>query len=244
MLDIIGAVSGMMAIAINLVAMASVLPLSLQQRLVLAGGTGAWVGLASGLAAAGALAFSPGQPVPLVGVMAAAPIIAAAVCWVFIPGFRNALLAIPTSLLIGLNALRVIGVLFLMLAAVDRLSGPFPYSAGLGDVITGILAIPLARAAARGNLRRVVEWNAFGALDLFAAIGLGLTSAQGSPLHFLDVGVGSQAMQFLPFALVPTVLVPFYLITHGVIAAQLVHQRRRQEHGSAAHAGGLEDFAT
>jgi len=89
-------------------------------------------------------------------------------------------LAIPTSLLIGLNALRVIGVLFLMLAAVDRLSGPFPYSAGLGDVITGILAIPLARAAARGNLRRVVEWNAFGALDLFAAIGLGLTSAQGA----------------------------------------------------------------
>ena len=85
-------------------------------------------------------------------------------------------LAIPTSLLIGLNALRVIGVLFLMLAAVDRLSGPFPYSAGLGDVITGILAIPLAR----GNLRRVVEWNAFGALDLFAAIGLGLTSAQGA----------------------------------------------------------------
>jgi hypothetical protein len=140
MLDIIGAVSGMMAIAINLVAMASVLPLSLRQRLVLAGGTGAWVGLASGLAAAGALAFSPGQPVPLVGVMAAAPIIAAAVCWVLIPGFRNALLAIPTSLLIGLNALRVIGVLFLMLAAVDRLSGPFPYQFRSYSLVTEMLS--------------------------------------------------------------------------------------------------------
>ena len=82
MLDLIGAVFGMMAIAINLVAMASVLPLSFRQRLVLAGGAGAWVGLASGLAAAGALTFSPGQPVPLIGLFAAAPLIAAAVCMV------------------------------------------------------------------------------------------------------------------------------------------------------------------
>jgi hypothetical protein len=76
----------------------------------------------------------------LVGVMAAAPIIAAAVCWVFIPGFRNALLAIPTSLLIGLNALRVIGVLFLMLAAVDRLSGPFPYQFRSYSSVTEMLS--------------------------------------------------------------------------------------------------------
>ena len=28
-------------------------------------------------------------------------------------------------------------------------------------------------------------------------------------------------MQYLPFCLVPTVLVPFYLITHAIVAAQL-----------------------
>ena len=237
MLDLIGAVFGMMAIAINLVAMASVLPLSFRQRLVLAGGAGAWVGLASGLAAAGALTFSPGQPVPLIGLFAAAPLIAAAVSWFLVPGFRDALMAIPTPLLIRLNSLRLIGALFLVLAAVGRLSGPFPYSAGIGDVITGILAIPVARAAERGD-GRVGAWNAFGALDLFAAIGLGLTSAQGSPLHLIDAGVGSQAMQFLPFSLVPTVLVPFYLITHGVVAAQLVERRRRQALGERLAPGG------
>jgi hypothetical protein len=229
MLDMMGAVFGMTAIAVNLVAIASVLPLSLPQRLVLAGGSGAWVGLASGLAAAGALTFSPDQPVPLIGVLAAAPLIAIVSCWLLSPRLRDSLMAIPTPLLVRLNALRVVGALFLMLAAVGRLSGPFPYSAGLGDVITGILAIPVARAAARGDLRRVGAWNAFGALDLFAAIGLGLASAQGSPLHLISAGVGSQAMQFLPFSLVPTVLVPFYLITHGVIAAQLVARRRRPQ---------------
>ena len=239
MLDMIGSITGMTAIAVNIVAITTVLNLSLRRRLVVAGGFGAWVGLTSGLAAAGALTFSPEQPAPLIGLLAGAPLIAAAVCWFFAPGFRQALLALPTPLLIGLNSLRVLGFLFLMLAAVGRLSGPFPYSAGLGDVITGILAIPVARAAARGDFERVGLWNAFGALDLFAAIGLGLTSAQGSPLHLMGAGVGSQAMQFLPFALVPTVLVPFYLIMHGVLAAQLVERRRRRRQAPDGKSSGF-----
>ena len=236
MLNMVGAVIGMTGIMINVVAMASVLRLTLTQRLILAGGAGAWVGLATGLADAGALASSPEQPVPLVGVLFAAPLVAAAIFWVLVPSFREALLAIPTPLLIGLNTLRVFGALFLILAAVGRLSGPFPYSAGWGDVITGVTAVPVAflaiRASQRGNLL-ITAWNAFGALDLLAAVGLGLTSAQGSPLQLLHVGVGSEAMQYLPFALVPTVLVPFFLITHGVIAAQLLARRRA---GTAAYA--------
>ena len=57
-------------------------------------------------------------------------------------------MAIPTSLLIGLNAMRVLGVLFLLLALDGRLAGPFPFSAGLGDIITGVFAIPLALTVA------------------------------------------------------------------------------------------------
>jgi hypothetical protein len=33
-------------------------------------------------------------------------------------------------------------------------------------------------------------------------------------------------MQSLPFSLAPTALVPFYLITHAVAAAQLVARRK------------------
>ncbi|HTO78322.1 MAG TPA: hypothetical protein VMJ31_00950 [Methylocystis sp.] len=236
MLDMVGSVIGMTGIAINIVAMASVLPLTLPQRLTLAAGSGAWVGLATGLAASGALTYSPEQPVPLVGVLFATPLLAAAIFWVVARDFREALLAIPTPLLIGLNALRVFGVIFLVLAADGRLSGPFPYSAGLGDVITGATAIPVAFLASRASQREhswIAAWNAFGALDLFLAVGLGLASAEGSPLQLLHVGVGSEAMQHLPFALVPTVLVPFFLITHGVVAAQLLARRRT---AAAAHA--------
>jgi hypothetical protein len=119
-------------------------------------------------------------------------------------------------------------VLFLALQAVGRLAGPFPWAAGLGDILTGVLAIPLALRLARGDAVSasvIARWNALGAVDLVVAVVLGITSANGSPLQFIHAGVGSQAMQYLPFSLIPTVLVPFYLMTHATIAAQL-HARR------------------
>ena len=224
MLNLVGSIVGMMAIGISLVAVTSVLPGSLARRLVVAGIAGGWVGLATALGAAGLLAFSPGHPVPLVGVLFATPLIAAGALAVRYPGVRSALMAIPMSLLIGLNSMRVLGVMFLLLAAQGRLSGPFPFSAGLGDIITGAFAIPLAVSVARSKMPSrgaIKRWNIFGALDLLVAVGLGITSAAGSPLHLIHAGVGSAAMQYLPFCLVPTVLVPFYLITHAIVAAQL-----------------------
>jgi hypothetical protein len=224
MLNLVGAIVGMMAVAINLVAITSALSGSLALRLSLAAIVGIWVGLASGLGSAGNLAFSPNQPIPLVGVLFAMPLLIVGALALRSPRVRSRLMAIPMPLLIGLNGLRLLGVLFLFLAAAGRLSGPFPYSAGLGDMITGAFAIPLALSVARSQkvpLSAIARWNVFGTLDLFAAVALGITSAAGSPLQLIHAGVGSEAMQHLPFCLVPTVLVPFYLISHAVIAAQL-----------------------
>jgi hypothetical protein len=228
MLDLIGAIVGMSAVAINLVALTQALPGTSASRLGLGAIAGAWVGLASGLGAAGKLTFSPDHPLPLIAVLFALPLIAVATLALSSPKARAALLGIPMPLLIGVNSLRVLGVLFLMLAAGGRLSGPFPYFAGLGDIITGALALPLAVSIARsGRLpsAAVRSWNIFGALDLLVAIGLGLTSAAGSPVQLIHAGVGSAAMQYLPYCLVPTVLVPFYLITHAIVAAQLAAPR-------------------
>jgi hypothetical protein len=237
MLNIIGHVVGMAVIAINLIAILSAVSLTLRMRLILGGIAGAWIGLATAAGEAGALTFSPQHPVPLVGLFIAVPLATAAALWLSSARFRAALMAIPMTLLIGLNALRLVGVLFLALAAVGRLSGPFPYSAGLGDMLTALLAVPLAARLARGLPARIALWNLFGALDLLLAVGLGLTSAQGSPMQIFHVGVGSEAVQFLPFSLVPTVLVPFYLILHGVIAAQLAGAGKRigvtSQHGAA-----------
>ena len=120
--------------------------------------------------------------------------------------------------------MRILGVLFLLDFVAGSLSGPFPFFAGLGDMITGALAIPLALRVARSrepSVRMITGWNAFGVLDLIVAVGLGITSTAGSPLQLIHAGVGSQAMQYLPLCLVPTVLVRFYLLTHAIVAAQI-----------------------
>jgi hypothetical protein len=228
MLDLIGSIAGMSAVGISLVAFTQVLPITGRGRLILGAIAGGWVGLATGLGAAGLLTFSPEHPVPLVGVLFAVPLLVVGVLALRSQSLRGALLAVPMPVLIGLNSLRVLGVMFLLLAAVGRLSGPFPYFAGIGDIITGAFAIPLAVGIARsgrvpaGAVRR---WNLFGTLDLFVAVSLGIASSSGSPVQLIHAGVGSEAMQYLPFCLVPTVLVPFFLITHGIVAARLAATR-------------------
>ena len=87
---------------------------------------------------------------PLVGAMVVPPPIIVGIAAILSQRVRTTLLAVPTETLIGLNAMRVFGAFFLLLAAAGRLSGPFPYSAGWGDVITGLMAIPLAMRVARG----------------------------------------------------------------------------------------------
>ena len=44
---------------------------------------------------------------------------------------------------------------------------------------------------------------------------------EGSPLQIFHAAPGSAAMQQLPWSFVPTVLVPFWLILHAIIWAQL-----------------------
>jgi hypothetical protein len=223
MLDLVGSVAGLMAVTVDIIAITAVLPLSLIQRLKLGAVLGAWTGLASGLGAAGFLEFTPGQPVPLVGVLCVAPLLVVGALSIAYPSVRHALLNTPTHLLIGLNSLRIIGALFLMLAAAGRLSGPFPYSAGLGDIITGAFAIPLARAVGRGGVlprKAIASWNLLGTLDLVAAVSLGLASANASPLqiiHARQLG-GNAAEALLPSVDGARALLPYHSRRGGCTA--------------------------
>jgi hypothetical protein len=140
------------------------------------------------------------------------------------PWVRRAINEIPLPMLVGLNVVRLGGILFVLLAFTGRLSGPFPYFAGWGDVITGAWAIPTAWLAMHETSlrdRAVLAWNAFGMLDLIVAVSLGLISRDGSPLQLIHAGVGTAAMQTLPWVFIPTVLVPFFLVVHGIIFARM-----------------------
>jgi hypothetical protein len=224
MLDFIGTVILVAMTIVTLNAFVSALPVERRQRLLLAVIVGTWTGLAVALSASGELDDAGRRAFPLIGVMFGFPLIAAALLAALSPAARKVMLGAPLPLLIGLNTPRVFGLFFLLLEGAGRLGGPFPFSAGWGDIITGVLAVPAAMLAARGDRGRdglLHLWNAFGTLDLFAAVALGVVSTNGSNLQLIHAGAGSAAMQHLPWSLIPTVLVPAYLIVHGIIFAQL-----------------------
>jgi len=219
---VIGATTGML-----LVAIASTMVTRLGPRLTLAAIVGAWVGLvaitiAGGVPSAGIFGGLFALPFVVTGVLSAA-----------FPAFRAALFRMPVPLIVGLNTMRVLGALFLVLASVGRLSGPFPYFAGIGDIITGLFALSVARIVARGSVAdpRVLIWNAFGALDLLVAVTLGVTSQNASPLQLIHAGVGSAAIVTLPWSMVPLILVPLYLMGHGIVFAQARRHAQTERRG-------------
>lgn len=193
------------------------LPIRPGSRLALGAGIGAWIALAVTIAASGAVT---GSPIVLL-LLFLLPLVAAALAAISAAG-RSAMMAIPAPLIVSLNAMRVVGIFMILAAVAGVMSGPFPYFAGIGDIITGLFALPVARLAAR-NPRdvRVLEWNIFGTLDLIVAVSLGILSASGSPLQVIHAGVGSTAMTTLPWAIIPLVLVPTFLIGHALVFAHV-----------------------
>jgi hypothetical protein len=220
MLDFIGMVitAALMLLVVN--ALTTFMDVSRVAKITLAALIGVWIGLAAAAAGAGWLTIS--RPVPVVGFFVVAPLLATglATAW---PAACKAILSIPMPVMVALNIVRVFAVLFLMLAAEGRLTGPFPYSAAWGDIITGVVAVPVLWLLKDGGARyttAIAAWNLFGAADLVLAIAFGITSSEGSPLQLFP-GPGSEAMQHAPWSFVPTVLVPIWLILHGIIAVQL-----------------------
>jgi hypothetical protein len=224
MIDMVGAIVGTAIYAAMVGVLVGYSPVSRSVKLAAFAAAAAWGGAIVGISAVGGFAPETTGPVPG-PVLAFLGLLALLSCgWVLFPGVRSALLAVPLPALVGLNAARLGGVFFLILAADGRLSAPFAPVAGWGDMLVGALAIPLAALAAGGAVERPAwlrVWNALGALDLVVAVSLGLLSAPATPFRVFTEGPGTLAMGVLPWIMVPALFVPLYLLIHLVIAAKL-----------------------
>ena len=239
MLELVGTTVLTAIIALILNATIAAMPMSSAQKLATVTIAGLWIGLAIALATTGIYA-STATPVPAVGVMLAVPLVAIGSAALLSARVRETLLALPVPLLLGLNVLRILpGAFILLLASQGKLSGPFPQSAGWGDIIVGVIAIPLMFAATRnlaGGRYALLGWNILGTFDLVEAVVLGVLSAPGSPQQIFGGAVGSTAMWTLPWSTIPTLLVPFYFITHGIIFARLLQGTRGADAFAASQA--------
>ncbi len=94
------------------------------------------------------------------------------------PTFRQIIDSTPTTWIIGIQAGRAIGGVFLALLDMKLLPPEFACPAGYGDVLVAMLAMPVIYLLATGNSyarKAAILWNLLGILDLIVALITGVT---------------------------------------------------------------------
>lgn len=182
--------------------------------------TALWLALA---VVAGATGFFLRFPFPGPQLIIAALVVGTLAAGVGSPRLRAWIDGLPLRVLIGVNATRLLGIAFLVLAARGQVDPVFAARAGWGDIAVAVVAIGLvATGGALTAGRRLVYhvWNAFGFLDLVVAVG----TATAVTLNGATPGV--ERVLTLPLSLVPTFFVPLFLATHVFIFRRLVANDR------------------
>jgi hypothetical protein len=138
--------------------------------------------------------------------------------------------AMPTSWLIGLQVYRVFGGIFLVGWARGVVPGIFALPAGIGDVATGLLALPVAYSLASRNghaVRSAIAWNIFGLIDFTIAVGIGLAISPG-PLQLIVPSIPNAGVGLYPTVLTPAFAVPSSILLHVLSLRQLRRARRQR----------------
>lgn len=179
------------------------------------------------LGASGLLANGDGLLRLLMPALILLPVVAFLLAWSTSAGFREIVLDIDTGTLVILHSWRMVGTGFLFLYAHGVLPGLFAWLAGIGDMLTALGAVLIGTILLKGNTvsrRTLLGWNTFGLLDFMIAVVVGTAMRS----VYLGGTVNTDAMALLPLSLVPTVVVPLYVVSHLVIYLQL-HARHSSQ---------------
>jgi hypothetical protein len=129
---------------------------------------------------------------------------------------RRVIDAVPQQWIVAVQFYRALGLVFLILYAVNRLPGVFALPAGIGDVFVGVAAPFVGLAYARnpsGAQGLVRAWNWFGIIDLIVAVGTGFLTSP-SPLQLLSFDAPNELISPFPLVMVPVFLVPLSILLH------------------------------
>ena len=151
-----------------------------------------------------------------VGIAAGVPIVMFVVWFAASDSFRKFAMALNPQTLTLVQFWRIIGITFVILQARSVLPAIFALPAGYGDIFIGatasVAAWKLCNPERRGSF---IFWQLLGIADLVTAVGLGTTAGLIDP-HGIPMGL----MTVLPLSLIPTFLVPLFLIFHVICIAQ------------------------
>jgi hypothetical protein len=139
--------------------------------------------------------------------------------------------ATPASWLVGLQVYRIFGGIFLVNWLHGTVAGAFAWPAAIGDILTGIMALPVALQLASGaenGRRAAMAWNIFGLLDFAVAITMGTLSNPG-PLQILGLDIPASFAGTFPTVLIPVFAVPSSILLHALSIRQLRRIARRSD---------------
>lgn len=176
----------------------------------------AWLALAL---LAGATGFLARLPFPGPQLIILALVAATLVAATSVPALRAWIGVLPLRALIGINAVRFIGITFLVLAARGQIAPVFAARAGWGDIATAMLALLFVAAGEPHTpLRRGLThaWNAFGVADLVVAV------ATATAVTLRGTAPGITPVLSFPLVVIPTFFVPILLANHVVIFRRLL----------------------
>ncbi len=182
----------------------------------------AWLAAAQYLAAQNVYyASSNSPPTILLGLLI--PLIVAAVSFRLSPSIASLVSAIPLPWIVAAQVYRVGGGIFLVLWADGRMPWQFALPAGIGDVMTGAIAVAVAimltRKAPRAH-EAAYAWCFFGIGDLVVAVTMGALTSPGLP-HLLAHDAPNLLITSYPLVMVPTFAVPLALMLHGLVLWRL-----------------------
>lgn len=193
----------------------------------------AWLAIVWWLAVDGA--FRPRPGVPALPAAIFLPVLIG-LPWLLRSKRIGALLdATPASWLVGLQVYRVFGGIFLVAWSRGAISGTFALPAGLGDVLVGLLALPIAYllyAGAPAARWAAIAWNILGLVDFAIAIGIGILSAPG-PLQLIIPDRPNTQIGTFPTVMIPAFAVPSSILLHALSLRQLRRLGRRLHSDSA-----------
>lgn len=192
-----------------------------------------WLAVAWAAAISGA--FRPGVTLfPLLPLSILVPVIVGVPILLLSRRMGQVLDAMPATWLVALQVYRVLGSTFLIGWARGVMPAIFSLPAGTGDVLTGLMAVPVAIYIASGTedgRRAAIAWNIFGLIDFTIAIGIAFLIA----LQVIVPSIPNTANSVYPAVLTPAFAVPSSILLH-VLSLRQLRRRARQAEGAGAGA--------
>lgn len=181
-----------------------------------------WLGIVFVLAAQGAFVGPAGSPPLAIFIGLVIPLVVFFAAYFGWGAFRAFVLGADLRLVAAMQGWRWAGLGFLSLYAHGVLPGLFAFPAGLGDMAIGVSApwivLGLIRHPGFVTSRRFVAWNILGIFDLIVAVSLGTIGSGFIPGITGNVTTGPMAQ--LPLVLIPSYLVPLFIMLHVAALAQ------------------------